>query len=145
MDEADIIGLIRAERQATGRKLKPELRFSPKTEFAPPQPKRETMERPPPPFVPVNPNQAKDMAARAGTERFINVNTPYEAHREDFNEGRTVDEGRRVAPFVPCCATQAKDTIRVKYTLTSPLEEGPALASNGLMTKTGGTKRGGTR
>lgn len=39
-------------------------------------------------------------------QRFINVNTPYEAHREEFNTARTTDESKRVAPFVPSCATQ---------------------------------------
>ncbi|KXZ44307.1 hypothetical protein GPECTOR_69g400 [Gonium pectorale] len=52
--------------------------------------------------------------------RFIGVDTPYEAHREDFNTGRLADESRRVSPFVPTCSSQAKETVAIKYYLNSP-------------------------
>lgn len=49
------------------------------------------------PFLPPSPLQ-----------RFINVNTPYEAHREDFNTGRLTDSRKGVAPapFKYTCASQ---------------------------------------
>ncbi|PNW86587.1 hypothetical protein CHLRE_02g092800v5 [Chlamydomonas reinhardtii] len=125
MSEGDLIALIRAERKATGRKLVAEPRSSPKTNFTPPPPKREQATQKIPPFVPANPHEAKEQAARAGTERFINVNTPYEAHREEFNTARTTDESKRVAPFVPSCATQARENIAVKYYLNSPMDSEP--------------------
>ncbi|KAG2428582.1 hypothetical protein HYH02_014284 [Chlamydomonas schloesseri] len=122
MNEGDLIALIRAERKATGRKLVAEPKTSPKTNFTPPPPKREQATQRIAPFVPANPHEAKEQAARAGTERFINVNTPYDAHRAEFNTARTTDESKRVAPFVPSCATQARERIAVKYYLNSPMD-----------------------
>ncbi|GFR42386.1 hypothetical protein Agub_g3257, partial [Astrephomene gubernaculifera] len=125
MSDADLIALIRAERKATGRKLVPEVRLHPKTTFTPPPPKREQPAPRVTPFVPSNPFQAREQASRSNAERFTGVDTPYEAHRDDFNEGRTTDEKRRVAPFVPSCASQARDAIQIKYFLNSPQEAAP--------------------
>ncbi|GLC34584.1 hypothetical protein PLESTB_001245500 [Pleodorina starrii] len=121
LSEAELIALIRAERRATGRKLVLEAKTHPKTTFTPPPPKREQPAPHITPFVPANPFEAKTQSARANTERFIGVNTPYEAHRADFNEGRTTDESRSVAPFVPSCSSRAKDTLQIKYFLNSPM------------------------
>ncbi|GLI64091.1 hypothetical protein VaNZ11_007263 [Volvox africanus] len=122
MSEGDLIALIRAERKATGRKLALQPKTHPKTTFAPPPPKREQPSPRVTPFIPSNPFEAKTQSARSNTERFIGVNTPYESHRTDFNEGRTTDEARRVAPFVPTCSSQAKNTLQIKYFLNSPMD-----------------------
>ncbi|PNH08693.1 hypothetical protein TSOC_004744 [Tetrabaena socialis] len=125
VSDADVALLIAADRKATGRRLMLNVKTHPKTDFAPL--KREPLERVVP-FVPVNAHEAKVQSARGNTERFIGVDSPYEGHRTDFNTGRTTDERRRVAPFVPSCASQvtpvvermARATVKINYTLNSP-------------------------
>ncbi|EFJ52301.1 hypothetical protein VOLCADRAFT_86585 [Volvox carteri f. nagariensis] len=145
MSEGDLIALIREERKATGRKLVVQPKSHPKSTFTPLPPKREQPQPRVTPFVPTNPFEAKTQSARANTERFIGVDTPYESHRMDFNDGRTTDEDRRVAPFVPTCSSQAKDALQIKYYLNSPMATTIPLGQPQPQSeRSRGTSRGGS-